>query len=122
MLKLTVIMNSGVEAIFAAKCCAIPDANLEIILTNTGVSPLSISGRFSLSGPAGTETLNLYPQGLRTIDPGEGAAFYGTMDPDRWAACRALVATDAGGHRYSFDLHQKPIEGQYGYSELHAGA
>ena len=105
MLKLTVIMNSDVEAIFAAKCCAIPDANLEIILTNTGDSPVSVSGRFSLSSAAGRQALDLYPQGTRTIGPGEGAAFYGSMDPNRWKRFSVLTATDTDGHRYRFDIH-----------------
>ena len=104
-LRLTGIMNSGVEAIFAAKCCAIPDANLEIILTNSGDSPVSVSGHFSLSDAAGSQALNLYPQGMMSIGPGEGAAFYGSMDPDRWKDFRVLTATDADGHRYRFDIH-----------------
>ena len=105
MLTFKVIMNSGVEAIFAAKCCAISDANLEIILTNTGESPITVSGRFSLVGMESTVPLNLYPQGLRTINPGEGAAFYGTIDPDRWSDNQTLPVKDAVGHRYAFDLH-----------------
>jgi hypothetical protein len=104
MLKLTVIMNSSVEAIFAAKCCAIPDANLEIILTNAGETPITVSGRFSLIDMESTVPLNLYPHGLKTINPGEGAAFYGTVDPDRWPACQTLTVKDSGGHRYMFDL------------------
>lgn len=105
MLRLMIIMNSGVEAIFAAKCCAIPDANLEIILTNTGNSPVSVSGCFSLSGAAGSQALNLYPQGMRTIGPGEGAAFYGSMDPNRWKSFEVLTATDSDGHCYAFDIN-----------------
>ncbi len=105
MLRLKAIINSSVEAIFAAKCCAISDANLEIILTNSGACPISVAGRFWLAGVEKTEPLNLYPQGVRTLAPGEGASFYGTMDPQRWTGYRTMTVMDTDGHRHAFDLH-----------------
>ena len=104
ILRLTVIIDSGVETIFAAKCCAIPDANLEIILTNTGETAITVTGRFWLEGKPGRQILDLYPQGARKIPCGEGAAFYGSMDAERWSAWRTLALTDAGGHDHRFDL------------------
>ena len=107
MLALTVIIISGIEAIFSAKCCAISDANLKIILTNTGELPITVSGRFSLLGVESTVLLNLYPQGFRTISPGEGAAFYGTMDTDRWTGFQKMTVADMAGQIYKFNLHHK---------------
>lgn len=103
-LSLTVIMNSGVESVFAAKCCAIPDANLEIIVTNTANRPITVNGGFELSGTAGTQPLNLYPQGERVIEPDEGAAFYASMDPQRWSTWQTLSVTDTSGREHHFDL------------------
>jgi len=103
-LKLTVIVNSGVEAIFAAKCCAIPDANLEIILTNIGEEAITVTGRFALESDSGIQPLNLYPYGERVIIPGEGAAFYSNMESQRWSAWRTLMVTDADGRRHRFAL------------------
>jgi hypothetical protein len=107
MLKLKVIMNSGVEEIFAAKCYAIPDANLEIILTNVSSSPVTVAGHFSLTGAKRTEALNLFPQGERTLAPGESASYYSTMDPDRWAGYRKITITDTNGHMHAFEIHHK---------------
>jgi hypothetical protein len=105
MLKLKVIMNSGVEEIFAAKCCAIPDANLEIILTNESSSPVTVAGRFSLAGAKETEALNLFPQGEKTLAPGEAASYYGTMDPDRWAGYRKITLAATNEPMHTFELH-----------------
>ena len=107
-LKLTVIVNSSVEAIFAAKCCAIPDANLEVILTNTGEEAITVTGRFALKGDSGCHPLHLFPQGTRTIAAGEGAAFYGSVDAESWPAWRSLAVTDASGRRHRFALGLQP--------------
>ena len=104
MLKLSVILNSAVETIFAAKCCAISDANLEIIIANQGDAPITLTGQFALEGDGGTRPLNLYPQGRRIIAAGEAAAFYGSTDPQSWAVWRTLVAVDDGGLRHRFDI------------------
>ena len=103
-LKLTVIMNSAVETIFAAKCCAIADANLEIILTNTGETAITVTGRFSLEGDSESHALHLYPQGTRVIAAGEGAAFYGSLDASRWPTGGTLAVADTNGHRHRFKL------------------
>ena len=103
-LKLTVIMNSSVETIFAAKCCAIPDANLEIILTNTGTSAITVAGPFWLEGATGNHELHLFPQGNRAIAPGQGAAFYGSVDADSWSAWRSLTVANADGRSHRFEL------------------
>ena len=105
MLKLKIMMNSGVADIFATKCCAVHDANLEIILTNVGRSSISVAGRFSLAGMQKNEPLNLYPQGVRTLAPGEAAAYYAAMDPDRWAGYSTLTVTDTDDHMQVFELH-----------------
>ena len=103
-LKLTVIMNSAVETIFAAKCCAIPDANLEIILTNTGETGISVTGGFLIENGSDCHALHLYPQGVRAIAAGECAAFYGSLDASRWPTGRTLAITDTNGRRYRFEL------------------
>ena len=103
-LKLTVIMNSAVETIFAAKCCAITDANLEIILTNTGETAITVTGRFSLEGDSDRHALHLYPPGARTIAAGECAAFYGSLDANCWSTGQTLAIADANGRRYRFEL------------------
>ena len=103
-LKLTVIMNSAVETILAAKCCAIPDANLEIILTNTGETTITVTGRFSLEGDSDCHALHLYPQGTRAIAAGDCAAFYGSLDANHWPTGLTLAITDTSGRRYRFEL------------------
>lgn len=105
MLQLKIMMNSGVEEIFATNCCAVHDANLEIILTNVGVSSISVAGRFSLAGVGKIEPLNLYPQGVRTLAPGEAASYYAAMDPDRWAGYSTMTVTDTDGCTHVFELH-----------------
>ena len=107
MLKLKAIMASEVEEIFGARCCALPDANLEVILTNMGRSPITVAGRFFLSGGEKTVPLNLYPQGERTLAPGEGASFYGTMDPDRWTGYLTISVADTDDHVHAFELHHQ---------------
>ena len=103
-LSLTVIMNSGVESVFAAKCCAIQDANLEIMVTNTAKRPIAVNGRFELSGKAGTQPLNLYPQGESVIEPNQSASFYGSMEPQRWSTWQTLTVTDSSGRKHRFNL------------------
>ena len=104
MLEIRFIMNSAVEDIFAFKtCCGLKlfDQNLEIHLTNRGVTPVVVPSRFDLETPEGVRRVdNLMPPGDLRIEPGEIKAFYCSMDETLWNRAGKAVFYDREGNRY----------------------
>ena len=103
MLKISPIMDSSAEDVFASKCCSfrLPDQNLEIHLTNTGDKPVVVPSYFELETDEGvTRVDTLTPHGNQTIAPGDLIGFYCTMDEYLWAKGKKIVFYDIEGNRY----------------------
>ena len=107
MLEVTVIPDSPVAEIFACKCCGggLPDQNLEIRIANRGDVAVTLQSRFRLEGAAGVLDWNaVCPAGGRSVAPGDVAALYADLDPDRLSHYQVLVLFDDNGRRHCFPL------------------
>ena len=104
-------MNSEVEDILAFKTCCnlkMADQNLEILVRNTGETPVEVPSYFDLEGdgdPLRIQTL--IPSGDQTVAPGEVMAFYCQMDEILWQKSKRLVMFDSAGNRYPIEIPQK---------------
>lgn len=107
MLDVRIIMNSVMEEILAFKCCNIPNQNFEMHVDNRGDHPVTVPGKLLLENETGAaDWYYLFPPWTQTIQPGEGAAFYCTMDERMWRRYRALTIFDGEGNAYRFDAQQ----------------
>jgi hypothetical protein len=108
MLKINLIMNSGVEEIFAFKtCCGARafDQNLEIHIKNRGSSAIVVHSYCDLRGIRGTLRIStLMPNGDQKILPGEIKAFYCMMDEVLWNESRDLVFYDKEGNAHAVGI------------------
>jgi hypothetical protein len=111
MLDIDLIMNSGVEEIFAFKtCCGARafDQNLEIHVKNRGSSPVVVHSYCDLRGIRGTLRIStLMPNGDQKILPGEIKAFYCMMDEVLWNESRELVFYDKEGNAHAVGVRHK---------------
>jgi len=102
-LKIQVITDSPMQDIFAVKCCSFKllDQNLEVIVTNTGDTPVRVRSHFDVIGPWGTNRIeNLIPQGDPVIEPDCSTSFYCYLDEVRQSEMKAIVMHDADGMTY----------------------
>jgi hypothetical protein len=107
MLEVTVIPDSPVAEIFAAKCCGggLPDQNFEIRITNHGRSEIAIQSRFRLEGAGDLlDWRAVCPEGGRRIAPEAVAALYADLDPAIAARFLFLVLFDDEGRAYRFPM------------------
>ncbi len=105
MIKVKAIMNSSVEDVIGFKCCNLPDLNLEIQVKNLSAAPVKVPSRFILEGNADKMDLRtVYPPNGQTVQPGEPAAFYCTMDEEEWNTFTSITAFDAQGRPYKQEL------------------
>ena len=109
MLEIKAFMNSSVEAIFDFKtCCGMRafDQNLELRLINQGERRIQVPSSCDLITEHGIQRLDhLMPHGTLTIEPGETAAFYCTMDEAAWGEVREIVFRDAEGREYRQEIY-----------------
>jgi len=103
MLDVKIIMNSYMEEVLAFKCCGLPDQNLELHVYNKGDYPATVSGSFNLENENETLTCNhLFPPWDQQIQPGDGVAFYCSMDERDWNKYSTLAISDKEGNVYRF--------------------
>lgn len=103
MLEVKIIMNSVMEEILAFKCCNLPDQNLEMHVNNAGDQPVTVPGRFVLENEKGRmDCSHLFPPWPQKIEPGDGAAFYCSLDESVWRQYSRLTIFDIDGNAYSF--------------------
>jgi hypothetical protein len=108
MLDIVIIPESPVADIFASKCCGgLPDQNLEVRITNHGPSPVAVQSRLVLEGDGPPLTWEaVCPLGGIRLAPGDVAALYASLDPDRLRRYQTLVLYEADGR-----AHRAPIPG-----------
>ena len=107
MLNVKVIMNSFMEEVLSFKCSSLHDQNLEMHVLNRGDHPVTVPGYFRLENEnASLECRHLYPPWEQTIKPGEGAAFYCSLDPLVWGQYRYLTIVDSEGNSYKFSIKE----------------
>ena len=107
MLEVTVIPDSPVAEIFACKCCGggLPDQNLEIRIANRGDAAVTLQSRFRLEGADGVlDWSAVCPAGGRSIAPGDVAAFYADLDPERLGRFQVIVLFDNHDRSHRFAL------------------
>lgn len=111
MLQFKINMGSSVEQVLNFKtCCSlvVQDANLEILVTNTGSSSVEVMSRFDLITAAGVRAFaSVFPPGSLRIDPSETKAFYCQMEESVWSEAVELVFRDAGGNGHSVKLERQ---------------
>ena len=105
MLKLTIIMNSGIEEILEFKCCNLLDMNLELIFQNTGNTTVEVPKKFILENDSNREEFrNIYPPWKQIIAPRDYASIYCNMEDSTWGKFQNLIITDEKGHELSFPI------------------
>jgi len=104
VLEIRINMNSSVEDVLAFKTCCnlkLSDQNLEILVKNTGATPVVVPSHFDLETADGTLRIQtLIPSGNQTIPPGETIAFYCQMDETLWQKSKRLIMFDKEGNSY----------------------
>ena len=111
MLEIRTIVDSAATEVFASKCCSlrVPDANLELHVTNRGAAPVVVLSQLDLEGEHGSKRIDgLFPGGEQRIAPGQTVAFYGYVDEELWRGSRSLVLEDSTGGRHRTSLEQEP--------------
>ena len=105
MLKLTIIMNSGVEEILEFKCCNLLEMNLELVFQNIGDVPIPVPHKFILENDIEREEFaNVYPPWKQTIAPRDYASIYCSMDERIWDKFQNLIITDEKGNESVFPI------------------
>jgi len=105
MLKISCIINSNVEDVIAFKCCNIFDQNLEIHIRNIGNKAVTINNFAILSNDNDSLRINsLYPPKKICIEPGDIAAYYSTMDPEKWKIYTKITMFDIFNNKYSLQI------------------
>lgn len=100
-------MNSVMEEILAFKCCSIPNQNLEIHVNNVGDHPVTVPGRFVLENENDSmDCSHLFPSWDQKILPGNGVAFYCSMDESDLDKYSTLTIFDREGNIYKFSTKE----------------
>ncbi len=107
MLEVKIIMNSVMEEILAFKCCSIPNQNLEMHVNNVGDHPVTVPGRFILENDKDSmDCSHLFPPWDQKILPGDGVAFYCSMDESVWDQYSTLTIFDKESNAYRFSMEE----------------
>ncbi|MFO8101692.1 MAG: hypothetical protein R6U37_05970 [Dehalococcoidia bacterium] len=105
MLNVKIIMNSYMEEVLSFKCSSLHNQNLEMHVLNNGNRPVTVPGYFKLENEDDIlECRHLFPPREQTIQPGDGAAFYCSLDPQVWEQYRYLTVFDQEGNPYRFPI------------------
>lgn len=107
MLEVKIIMNSVMEEVLAFRCCNIPDQNMEMHVNNVGDQPVIVPGRIVLENEKDSmDCSHLFPPWDQKILPGEGVAFYCSMDESDLEKYSALTVFDTEGNTYKFSTKE----------------
>jgi len=107
MLSVKIIMNSCMEEVLSFKCSNLHDQNLEMHVLNKGDRPVAVHGHIVLENEEDIlECNHLFPPWEQTVRPGQGAAFYCSMDPLVWEQYETLTIVDKEGNPYRFSIKE----------------
>ena len=97
-LRIRLIVNTSCEEIFAKKCCAYPDLNMELRVANESEKEAAVPSALDLIGDGETLHIpNLMPHGAHRIPPGGSMHFYFSLDDHRLKAFHTVAVTDGEG-------------------------
>ncbi len=110
MLEIRLLMDSPTGEVLAFKTCCglkLQDQNLEILVTNRGVSTVVLKSLLELETENGPVRItNLLPQPTLEVPPGETRAFYCHLDERVWKRARRASLFDTGAKTHSVDLRK----------------
>lgn len=101
--KIEVIINTPMEAVFNFKCITAYDQNLEIRIENNSNQVIKILNKcdFVTENGALFQVDYLYPPAPQSIPPGDMCSYYCWMDETRFSTFRKIILYDEKGGKYS---------------------